>query len=125
MDNGSGYRGGVFGAMCEQLGLRHHWTQPYRPQTNGTAERFIRTCLAEWASQRSYPRRSPGRARSETFCDTTTSTDSTWGSTGSLPCSDLLSIGEQRLNHLQLGRQPAGWSASYRSPVAARRAWAK
>ena len=54
-DNGSGYRGRVFGALCGQLGLRHHWTRPYRPQTNGKAERFIRTCLAEWAYQRSYP----------------------------------------------------------------------
>jgi transposase InsO family protein len=33
---------------------RHHWTRPYRPQTNGKAERFIRTCLAEWAYVRSY-----------------------------------------------------------------------
>ena len=54
-DNGSGYRGRVFGALCGQLGLRHHWTRPYRPQTNGKAERFIRTCWAEWAYQRSYP----------------------------------------------------------------------
>jgi transposase InsO family protein len=37
------------------LNLRHHWTRPYRPQTNGKAERFIRTCLAEWAYARSYP----------------------------------------------------------------------
>jgi transposase InsO family protein len=54
-DNGSAYRGRVFGALCGQLGLRHHWTRPYTPQTNGKAERFIRTCLAEWAYQRSYP----------------------------------------------------------------------
>ena len=54
-DNGSGYRGRVFAALCTQLGLRHHWTRPYRPQTNGKAERFIRTCLSEWAYQRSYP----------------------------------------------------------------------
>jgi len=54
-DNGSGYRGRLFAALCAQLGLRHQWTRPYRPQTNGKAERFIRTCLAEWAYQRSYP----------------------------------------------------------------------
>jgi transposase InsO family protein len=53
-DNGSAYRGRLFGALCRQLGLRHHWTRPYRPQTNGKAERFIRTCLAEWAYRRSY-----------------------------------------------------------------------
>jgi transposase InsO family protein len=54
-DNGSAYRGRRFGALCGQLGLRHHWTRPYRPQTNGKAERFIRTCLGEWAYARSYP----------------------------------------------------------------------
>jgi transposase InsO family protein len=54
-DNGSAYRGHRFGALCGRLGLRHHWTRPYRPQTNGKAERFIRTCLGEWAYARSYP----------------------------------------------------------------------
>jgi transposase InsO family protein len=53
-DNGSAYRGRRFGALCRRLSLRHHWTRPYRPQTNGKAERFIRTCLAEWADARSY-----------------------------------------------------------------------
>jgi transposase InsO family protein len=54
-DNGSAYRGHRFEALCGRLGLRHHWTRPYRPQTNGKAERFIRTCLGEWAYARSYP----------------------------------------------------------------------
>jgi transposase InsO family protein len=54
-DNGSAYRGHRFAALCGRLGLRHHWTRPYRPQTNGKAERFIRTCLGEWAYARSYP----------------------------------------------------------------------
>lgn len=54
-DNGRAYRGRVFGALCGRLRLRHHWTRPYRPQTNGKAERFIRTGLAEWAYGRSYP----------------------------------------------------------------------
>lgn len=53
-DNGSAYRGHRFGALCRRLGLRHHWTRPYRPQTNGKAERFIRTCLGEWAYARAY-----------------------------------------------------------------------
>ena len=51
----SSARGRVFGALCGQLGLRQHWTRPYTPQTNGKVERFIRTCLAEWAYQRSCP----------------------------------------------------------------------
>jgi transposase InsO family protein len=54
-DNGSAYRGHRFGALCGRLELRHHWTRPYRPQTNGKAERFIRTCLGEWAYARAYP----------------------------------------------------------------------
>jgi transposase InsO family protein len=54
-DNGSAYRGHRFGALCGRLGLRHYWTRPDRPQTNGKAERFIRTCLGEWAYARSYP----------------------------------------------------------------------
>jgi transposase InsO family protein len=54
-DNGSAYRSHRFGALCGRLELRHHWTRPYRPQTNGKAERFIRTCLGEWAYARAYP----------------------------------------------------------------------
>jgi transposase InsO family protein len=54
-DNGSAYRGHRFAALCGRLSLRHYWTRPYRPQTNGKAERFIRTCLGEWAYVRSYP----------------------------------------------------------------------
>jgi transposase InsO family protein len=48
-DNGSCYRGSVHALACRRLGIRHLRTQPYRPQTNGKAERFIRTLLAGWA----------------------------------------------------------------------------
>jgi transposase InsO family protein len=48
-DNGSCYRGVVHAIACRQLGIRHLRTRPYRPQTNGKAERFIRTLLAGWA----------------------------------------------------------------------------
>ena len=34
---------------CRQLGIKHSRSRPYRPQTNGKAERFIRTMLAGWA----------------------------------------------------------------------------
>ncbi len=40
--------------MLDQLGARHKRTRPYRPQTNGKAERFIKTLLAEWAYARAY-----------------------------------------------------------------------
>jgi transposase InsO family protein len=48
-DNGSAYRSTVHAIACRLLGIRHLRTRPYRPQTNGKAERFIRTLLAGWA----------------------------------------------------------------------------
>lgn len=53
-DNGASYRSRAFAAVLERLGARHRWTRPYRPQTNGKAERFIRTLLDEWAYVRLY-----------------------------------------------------------------------
>jgi transposase InsO family protein len=48
-DNGSAYRSTVHAIACRALGIRHLRTRPRRPQTNGKAERFIRTLLAGWA----------------------------------------------------------------------------
>ncbi|MBA3348756.1 MAG: IS481 family transposase [Actinobacteria bacterium] len=48
-DNGSCYRAVVHALACRALGLRHLRTRPYRPRTNGKAERFIRTMLGGWA----------------------------------------------------------------------------
>ena len=48
-DNGSAYRSALHALACRSLGLNHIRTRPYRPQTNGKAERFIRTMLREWA----------------------------------------------------------------------------
>jgi transposase InsO family protein len=48
-DNGSAFRSTHFAATCSVLGLRHVFTRPYRPQTNGKAERFIQSALREWA----------------------------------------------------------------------------
>jgi transposase InsO family protein len=48
-DNGSPYISRAHAIACRQLGLRHLRTRPYRPQTNGKAERFIRTMLEGWA----------------------------------------------------------------------------
>ena len=48
-DNGSAYRSTLHALACHQLGIRHTRTRPYRPQTNGKAERFIRTLLNGWA----------------------------------------------------------------------------
>lgn len=48
-DNGPAYRSQLFARTCQALGIKHTFTRPYRPQTNGKAERFIQTCLREWA----------------------------------------------------------------------------
>jgi transposase InsO family protein len=48
-DNGSPYRSAIHAIACRSLGVRHLRTRPHRPQTNGKAERFIRTMLDGWA----------------------------------------------------------------------------
>jgi transposase InsO family protein len=48
-DNGSAYRSAAHALACRALKIRHLRTRPYRPRTNGKAERFIRTLLAGWA----------------------------------------------------------------------------
>ena len=53
-DNGSAYRSRQFRQACLQLGIRHHFTRPYTPRTNGKAERFIQTALREWAYVRHW-----------------------------------------------------------------------
>ena len=53
-DNGSCYRAQLWRQSCEALGIRSKKTRPYRPQTNGKAERFIQTLLNEWAYGRVY-----------------------------------------------------------------------
>ena len=55
-DNGSCYRGLPFAEGAIALGISQRFTRPYRPQTNGKAERFIRTLLGEWAYERAYGR---------------------------------------------------------------------
>src|SRR4051794_21237323 len=48
-DNGPAYRSAAHGLACKAMAIKHIRTRPYRPQTNGKAERFIRTMLREWA----------------------------------------------------------------------------
>jgi transposase InsO family protein/transposase len=48
-DNGGAYISFAHAAACRLLAIRHIRTRPYRPQTNGKAERFIRTMLGGWA----------------------------------------------------------------------------
>jgi transposase InsO family protein len=53
-DNGTGYRSRLYRATVATARLRYRFTRPYRPQTNGKAERFIRTLIHEWAYAQSY-----------------------------------------------------------------------
>ena len=53
-DNGGAYRSRDFAAVMAAHQLRHLRTRPYTPRTNGKAERFIRTLLAEWAYAQAY-----------------------------------------------------------------------
>jgi transposase InsO family protein len=54
-DNGSAYRSTIHAITCRALGIRHLRTCPYRPQTNGKAERFVRTLLGGLAYGRALP----------------------------------------------------------------------
>jgi len=53
-DNGSCYQSKPFSEAAHDLQLALSKSRPYHPQTNGKAERFIQTCLREWAYARSY-----------------------------------------------------------------------
>src|ERR1700675_2774368 len=53
-DNGSCYKSFAFRRLCKRLGLKHIRTRPYTPKTNGKAESFIQTCLAEAAYAQAY-----------------------------------------------------------------------
>lgn len=64
-DNGPGYRSRVFAQACHALRLKHRFTRPYTPRTNGKAERFIQTALREWAYARTYQN---SNQRSQELC---------------------------------------------------------
>lgn len=53
-DNAWAYTKATYPAAVDAIGARHKRTRPHRPQTNGKAERFIKTLLAEWAYGRPY-----------------------------------------------------------------------
>ena len=53
-DNAMTYTSHLFQELCSQRAIKHRRTRPYRPCTNGKAERFIQTMLREWAYKRPY-----------------------------------------------------------------------
>ena len=68
-DNGSCYVSSTHAAACARLGLRHLRTRPYRPRTNGKAERFIQTLQNEWAYGRAYASSDERRTRLPCWLD--------------------------------------------------------
>lgn len=65
--NGPAFRSMDFARACAALGIKHKLTHPYRPQTNGKAERFIESTLREWAYGFTYQnsmQRTPGSLES-------------------------------------------------------------
>ncbi len=68
-DNGAAYRSTLFNKTCQALGIKHTYTRAYSPQTNGKAERFIQTCLREWAYGRLWRNSSERTAWLPAFLD--------------------------------------------------------
>jgi transposase InsO family protein len=68
-DNGPSYVSHAFNGAIASLGARHKRTRRYRPQTNGKAERLIRTLLDEWAYGRTYRSNSDRAAALPVFLD--------------------------------------------------------
>ena len=68
-DNGNGYRSHAHAAVCRRLGLKHLRTEPYRPRTNGKAERFITTLTERWAYGAVYLTNAQRRAALPGFLD--------------------------------------------------------
>ncbi len=68
-DNGAGYRSNTYRDTLAALSARHKRTRPFRPQTNGKAERFIQTLINEWAYARPYGSNAERSAALAVFVD--------------------------------------------------------
>jgi len=66
-DNGGAYRSRPFRKACRWLGIAAKRTRPYRPQTNGKAERMIQTLLRKWAYAKPYANSAHRRAALQTW----------------------------------------------------------
>jgi transposase InsO family protein len=76
-DNGACHRSRLHAVACSELGIRHLFTRPYRPRTNGKAERFIQTLTYRRAYSAIQARRRSGPRRCPAGSTTTTSGDDT------------------------------------------------
>ncbi|WP_434555278.1 integrase core domain-containing protein [Salinisphaera shabanensis] len=90
-DNGACYRSRVFAKVCRRLGLKHRRTRPYRPRTNGKAERLIQTALHEWRMPAPTRMRINARRICRTVCMTIAGIARTPVSITTLPSAHLAS----------------------------------
>lgn len=86
-DNGGCYRSRLFAAACDELGLGHRRTRPYHPQTNGKAERMIRTLISEWAYAGPFTDTADRVAALGRFLDFYNTTRPHWSLAGQPPIS--------------------------------------
>jgi transposase InsO family protein len=86
-DNGSPYRSHAFAEACDELGIGHRRTRPYRPQTNGKAERLVRTLLHEWAYARPFATTAERTASLSRFIDFYNCRRPHWSLAGQPPIS--------------------------------------
>jgi len=86
-DNGNPYRSRQFRATCAELGISPRRTRPYRPQTNGKAERMVRTLLGEWAYARPFTETSERIALLPAFLDFYNRRRPHWSLSGQPPIS--------------------------------------
>jgi len=88
-DNGGCYRSRAVAAACDELGIGHRFTRPYRPQTNGKAERLVRTLLAEWAYASTFTSTAQRAASLGTYIDFYNRQRPHWSLAGQPPISRL------------------------------------
>jgi transposase InsO family protein len=86
-DNGRPYASHAFALACDELGIGHRRTRPYRPQTNGKAERLVRTLLGEWAYARPYASTDERMASLHRFIDFYNRRRPHWSLSGQPPIS--------------------------------------
>ncbi|MBA2382835.1 MAG: IS481 family transposase [Chloroflexi bacterium] len=86
-DNGGCYRSRELAAACDELGIGHRRTRPYRPQTNGKAERMVRTLMAEWAYARPFTDTADRVASLPAFIDFYNQARPHWSLAGQPPIS--------------------------------------
>lgn len=76
-DNGSCYRSHLWRDTLAAAGIAHKRTRPYRPQTNGKAERYNRTLLDEWPTPSPTPQKPNAAKPCHTGYTPTTTTAAT------------------------------------------------